>query len=919
MTASANKSFINLDRMRSCFLCGSKAQPSFEFPRSITLRRKWLTILQGKYKLENLREGDVICVKHFTRSSLSYGKKAVTLIKGAVPKIFGNEITPNTRLPGEVYVRRRPEQVRFKKPETITEPTEDTTTVDITSETSTDNNDTISDVNNEALNTKTFTVATSDKKKTTDRKPKSGMLSDLADEEKINLILDNKFRFTKDQVPLKTTADEKLVSREIIQTEVAFASATKEIKVHCTVCDKHLGTSPLKVFDRFTHPVLNTLLCESCFHFYNTGEFTKDEDGSEIYCKWCAQGGTVMCCSSCPLVFCKDCILRNLGADVLSEIENADTWDCFNCNTLPLTKMHILTAALYEYTEKQIIYAISNNNEEILRKDISLCCKPDNSRKRKEIHHSEEEEEEEEEVEYIPAPKKRTGPTIRISNEADSSAPDLEKSKITQSPRVTLLNKSKVTSSTPTSSLLPGDSMPSLTPIMKIRAIPTALLLDPKNESSEASPKIINPSSHLRKIAPTPPILKRLSLATPNSSKQETLLRLRVNMSASDTPPPLICTSAPPLVPTSAPPLSRLSVAGNSAKLDADKGSPPLRSAINQKWRMNQYNRTSWLKTAISSSSIGVRSLLETYNEIEKDSTLPKSPAELAELHNKMQHCMSHCTNLLIETRKKMHREFLEYLSKTNVSHSSVGRNGTTTASTAACEIVTTTSTTTTPKVVKSTPPAVKPVKPAIKSAGGVTVPVISANRSQIVLKKNAPLVQTSTTPTGLKILNKPMLLKSGPNQPPVILRPGHPPLAVRPAMNLHSNMTPLQGLKPVILQTVQPGIRVSKGSVVIPNKPQNNRTQPAIKSYGTVRTSKSTNQRAGGIGTIKIANNLNTNVFINLNKPSVEKDPLAISDDEEENSMLRLLQPEVAMRADSPVKMVNEDELVKIKIEDDT
>lgn len=119
------------------------------------------------------------------------------------------------------------------------------------------------------------------------------------------MILDNKFRFTKDQVPLKTTADEKLVSREIIQTEVAFASATKEIKVHCTVCDKHLGTSPLKVFDRFTHPVLNTLLCESCFHFYNTGEFTKDEDGSEIYCKWCAQGGTVMCCSSCPLVFCK--------------------------------------------------------------------------------------------------------------------------------------------------------------------------------------------------------------------------------------------------------------------------------------------------------------------------------------------------------------------------------------------------------------------------------------------------------------------------------------------------------------------------------------------------------------------------------------------------------------------------------------
>lgn len=98
----------------------------------------------------------------------------------------------------------------------------------------------------------------------------------------------------------------------------------------CTSCAVRI--SP---FACAMHPHLSVIVCKRCLKFYGKGEFARDVDGKDENCRWCGDGGDLICCDSCSNTFCKSCIKRNLGRSFLQDIEDLnddDSWNCLICN-----------------------------------------------------------------------------------------------------------------------------------------------------------------------------------------------------------------------------------------------------------------------------------------------------------------------------------------------------------------------------------------------------------------------------------------------------------------------------------------------------------------------------------------------------------------------------------------------------------
>ncbi|KAK2849279.1 hypothetical protein Q5P01_009113 [Channa striata] len=120
-------------------------------------------------------------------------------------------------------------------------------------------------------------------------------------------------------------------------------------KVSCTACGKQVNQ-----FQRnsvYEHPVLKVLICKSCYKYYTSDDISRDSDGMDEQCRWCAEGGKLICCDYCNNAFCKKCILRNLGRKELSSITDENSkWHCFVCRSEPLQD---LVSKCHRIMEKQ--------------------------------------------------------------------------------------------------------------------------------------------------------------------------------------------------------------------------------------------------------------------------------------------------------------------------------------------------------------------------------------------------------------------------------------------------------------------------------------------------------------------------------------------------------------------------------------
>ncbi|XP_071313243.1 transcriptional regulator ATRX [Trachinotus anak] len=110
---------------------------------------------------------------------------------------------------------------------------------------------------------------------------------------------------------------------------------TLQKKVSCTACGKQVNQ-----FQRnsvYEHPALKVLICKSCYKYYTSDDISRDSDGMDEQCRWCAEGGKLICCDYCNNAFCKKCILRNLGRKELSVITDENSkWHCYVCRSEPL-------------------------------------------------------------------------------------------------------------------------------------------------------------------------------------------------------------------------------------------------------------------------------------------------------------------------------------------------------------------------------------------------------------------------------------------------------------------------------------------------------------------------------------------------------------------------------------------------------
>uniref|UniRef100_A0A672NVL7 DNA helicase n=1 Tax=Sinocyclocheilus grahami TaxID=75366 RepID=A0A672NVL7_SINGR len=122
-------------------------------------------------------------------------------------------------------------------------------------------------------------------------------------------------------------------------------------RVNCTACGQQVNH-----FQRdsvYRHPMLKVLICKSCFKYYMSDDISKDSEGMDEQCRWCAEGGSLIGCDYCSNAFCKKCVLRNQGRKELSTIlEEERKWYCYVCSPEPLVELILACDSVLENLEQ---------------------------------------------------------------------------------------------------------------------------------------------------------------------------------------------------------------------------------------------------------------------------------------------------------------------------------------------------------------------------------------------------------------------------------------------------------------------------------------------------------------------------------------------------------------------------------------
>ncbi|XP_008835891.1 transcriptional regulator ATRX isoform X3 [Nannospalax galili] len=163
-----------------------------------------------------------------------------------------------------------------------------------------------------------------------------------------------KYVESDDEKPLDENVNEE-TSNENSENDITMQSLPKEDGLHgivsCTACGQQVNH--FQKDSIYRHPSLKVLICKNCFKYYMSDDISRDSDGMDEQCRWCAEGGNLICCDFCHNAFCKKCILRNLGRKELSTImDENNQWYCYICHPEPLLDLVTACNSVFENLEQ---------------------------------------------------------------------------------------------------------------------------------------------------------------------------------------------------------------------------------------------------------------------------------------------------------------------------------------------------------------------------------------------------------------------------------------------------------------------------------------------------------------------------------------------------------------------------------------